>query len=323
MGVVREGSLVGMHTLTDALRHFLAAVGVAALLGAVAGAQDLEPRAYSPSPVGTTFAGFAFGRSSGDISFDPTIPITNAHATVDSSGFGVGQTFGLLGRQAMLTAALPYAWGNGYGDVGNDAASVYRSGLADIKMRLSVNLVGVPAMSVKEFAREKHRNFIVATSLSVTAPSGQYDGTKLVNLGTNRWSFKPEVGISYPVRKVDLDVYAAAQFFTTNSNFYTGGAVRTQQALLSLQGHVSYTVRQRLWLAVDGTWYGGGAASLNGGAPTGRQGNSRLGGTVSMPLAKGQSVKVTYSSGVSGRVGAKFDTIGVGWQYVWFDKRRK
>jgi hypothetical protein len=291
------------------------------LLSAAAGAQDLEPRAYSASPVGTSFVGLGYGRSSGDVSFDPTIPITNAQATFNSVALGVGQTFGVLGRQAMFTAALPYAWGNGTGDVGNDQASVYRSGLVDAKTRISLNLKGVPAMTPREFATRPHRSLIIATSLSMTSPSGQYGNTKLINLGTNRWSFKPEIGMSYQVKKLYLDFYAGTWFFTENRSFYTGQSTRSQDPLVSLQAHVSYTVQPRLWVAFDSTWYGGGAVSVDGGAPMAREGNSRLGGTVSLPLQKGQSLKVSYSSGVTGNIGANFSSLSVGWQFVWIDHR--
>src|SRR5271163_839595 len=131
-----------MPALIDELRPMvtgfrIAALGLASLLSVSAGAQDLEPRAYSPSPVGTSFAGLSYGRTSGNVSFDPTVPITDAQATLDSVGVGVGQTFGLLRRQAMFTAALPYGWGTGTGEVGNGEQSVYRSGLADVRTRFS------------------------------------------------------------------------------------------------------------------------------------------------------------------------------------------
>ena len=299
----------------------VAGFALALLFSGVSGAQDLEPRAYSASPVGTTFAGVGFGRSSGDISFDPTVPITNAQATLYSPALGVGQTFGVFGRQALFTAALPYAWGTASGDVGNQQQSVYRSGLADVKTRFSVILRGSPAMSVREFAKRSHRKFIIGSSLSITAPSGQYGSTKLINIGTNRWSFKPELGVSYPVKKFDLDLYASGLFFTTNHNFYTGQSVRVQAPLTAIQAHVSYTLRPRLWAAFDATWYGGGAVTVDGGTPSERQSNSRLGATISLPLQKQQSLKINYSSGVSGNIGSKFNTIAVGWQYVWFDHR--
>src|ERR1700730_3994557 len=114
---------------------FLRLMLTSVLLISEARGQDLEPRAYSASPVGTSFFGVGFNRSSGDISFDPTVPITNAKATLYSPGLGLGQTFGVFGRQALLTVALPYAWGNASGDVGNGEESIYRSGLADVKAR--------------------------------------------------------------------------------------------------------------------------------------------------------------------------------------------
>ena len=309
-----------MSVLTRVLWNLPLGVGILLSVGKMS-AQDLEPRAYSASPIGTSFVGVGFGRSSGDISFDPTIPITNVKATVYSPALGLGQTFGVLGRQALLTVALPYAWGNVTGDVGNEEGSVYRSGLADVKARFSINLRGSPAMTPKEFAKRPQRSFIIGTSLTMTAPAGQYSGEKLINLGTNRWSFKPEVGVSYPVKKLDLDLYAGAWFFTDNGDFYPGQLSRSQALLTAIQAHVSYTVRRGLWVAVDSTWYGGGASTVEGGTPTERQSNSRLGATASLPLAKGQSIKIAYSSGVSGTIGSKFNTISGGWQYVWFDHR--
>lgn len=291
---------------------------VAMLFGSAHGlAQDLEPRVYSASPVGTSFLQFAFSRSSGDVTFDPTIPITNVHATFYSPSVGVSHTFGLFGRQTLLSAAVPYAWGNVNGDVGTQSGMVYRSGLADMRLRYAVNLHGSPAMSAKEFARNRHRDYIIATSLTVQAPSGQYGSTKLINIGTNRWAFKPELGFSYPVKKLYLDLYAGAWLYGGNNNYYPGSATRSQQPLTSLQAHVSYTVRPALWAAFDGTWYSGGAVSLNGGPATDRQSNTRIGATVSFPLPARQSIKVAWSSGVSGRIGADFSTLTISWQHVW------
>ena len=298
--------------------RLLLAVGLSSSVSCLA--QDLEPRAYSASPIGTNFVLAGFGRSSGDITFDPAVPITNVNGTFYTPVLGLGHTFGLFGRQALATAALPYAWGDLSGDVGEQRASVHRSGLADARARLSVNLRGNPAQTPQEFARRKHQDFIIGTSLSVIAPSGQYDNTKLVNIGANRWAFKPEVGFSLPVKKVDLDLYAAVWLYTANASFYTGTVDRTQSPLTALQAHVSYTVRRGLWVAVDSTWYGGGSTRNNGGPPSERQENSRLGATLSLPVGKQQSLKISYSSGVSGTIGSKFTTISGGWQYVWFDR---
>jgi hypothetical protein len=186
-----------------------------------------------------------------------------------------------------------------------------------MRFRYSINLHGSPAQSPKEFKPKSH-DYVIGTSLAVQAPSGQYGSTKLINIGTNRWAFKPEVGFSYPVRKLFLDLYAGATFFGDNGNYYPGTSDRSQKPLTALQAHVSYTVRRGLWAAFDATWYGGGAVSLNGGPSTDRQSNSLVGGTVSLPLPGKQSIKVAYSSGVSGRIGADFSTLTVSWQRIWF-----
>jgi hypothetical protein len=308
-------------TLVVRVGCLLVTLGLVLLEGPRGLAQDLEPRAYSASPVGTRFAGVGFGRSSGDITFDPSIPITDVNATFYTPVLGLGTTFDLFGRQALITAGLPYAWGNVSGNVGEQRGSVYRSGLTDIRTRLSVNLRGNPAQTPAEFARRQHRDFIIGTSVTVIAPSGQYGNTKLINIGGNRWAFKPEVGFSWPVKKLDLDLYGAVWLYTANASFYPGQAYRTQSPLAALQAHVSYTVRRGLWFAFDSTWYGGGSTTTSGGAPTERQANTRLGVTASLPLTKQQSVKLTYSSGVSGTIGSSFNTVSAGWQYVWFRHR--
>jgi len=289
------------------------------LMAPLAG-QDLEPRAYSASPTGLNFLVVGFGRSSGGIAFDPAIPITNAHADIYSPVFGLGRTFGLFGRQALITAALPYAFGSASGNVGPQLqqASVTRSGLADFRAKFSIILHGSPALSPQEFAKTNHHSLLIGASLSLQAPTGQYSSTKLINLGTNRWALRPELGMSYPWKKFYFDLYAGAWFFTTNNNFFPGNSVREQDPLPSLQAHISYTFRQRLWLALDGTWYTGGDTSVNGGPPQGRQNSSRLGVTCSFPVGKKQSLKVAYSDGVTTRFGTNFSTVTVAWQIRWF-----
>ncbi|HEY1251428.1 MAG TPA: transporter [Thermoanaerobaculia bacterium] len=303
--------------------RFLAALAASALGAAVtgagvAGAQDLEPRAYSASPVGLNFAVLGYVYSTGDIVFDPSLPITNASARINAVALGYGRTFALFGRQALVTAVLPYAWGNAEGDVGEEHRAITRSGLADLKAKFSVNLLGNPAVTPAEFARERHDRVLVAASLALSAPSGQYDETKLINLGTNRWAFKPELGVAVPWKSFDFDAYAGVILFTRNPRFYPGASTRDQDPLATIQAHASYTFRPGLWLAADFTWYSGGAAHVDDGPAVGRQDNTRIGGTLAIPLGRQHSVKVAYSRGASVRVGQDFETFGVAWQFRWF-----
>ncbi|HEX2329445.1 MAG TPA: transporter [Candidatus Angelobacter sp.] len=284
-------------------------------------AQELEPRAYSASPTGANFVVLGFARSSGEVVFDPSIVVTDAHATIHSPVLGLGRTFGAFGRQALVTAALPYAYGRIDGKVGPQLqqASITRSGLADLRAKFSINLRGSPAQNPVEFAKSQHHSTIIAASMTFQVPTGQYGADKLINLGTNRWAFRPELGVSYPWKKFYFDFYAGAWFFTANSRFFPGHSFKEQNPLAGLQGHISYSIRPRLWIAFDGTWYDGGDSIVNGGPPTGRQNNTRAGVTGSLPLTKNQSVKISYSNGVTARVGTKFNTISAAWQFLWFD----
>lgn len=283
-------------------------------------AQQLEPRAYSPSPIGTSFLAVGFTRSSGGVTFDPTVPVTDVQATLYSSFLGIGRTFGLFGRQSLVNAALPYVWGNISGQVGEQSGAISRSGLAPAHFRFAFNILGSPALKPREFAAAKHDKFILAVSVSVDTPTGQYSSAKLINLATNRWAFRPEIGFSQPIKKLNVDLYTAANLFTRNNAYFPGNSTRSQDLLGSIQAHLSYTVRRGLWVAFDSTWYGGGAVHLNGGPGMSRQSSTRMGGTVSLPIGKVQSIKIAYSSGVTARVGQSFKSVGVSWQCIRFDK---
>jgi hypothetical protein len=199
------------------------------------------------------------------------------------------------------------------------ARTVSRSGLADTRVRFSVNLRGNDAMRLGEFVKAP-RKAIVGASVTMLVPTGEYDRTKLINLGNHRWAFKPEVGLAVPIGRWDIDAYSGVWLFTANDDFFPGGKERTQDPILAIQGHVSYTFKPRLWLAVDSTWYSGGTSRVDAGEPTAAVANSRLGATLSIPASRRQSFKIAYSNGVSVRTGTDFSTIAVGWQFLHFRK---
>ena len=281
--------------------------------------QDLEPKAYSASPVGTAFLVAGFARSTGSVLTDPTVPIRDIDAKINGLPLAVGYTFGLFGKLALVTAALPYTWGDVSGKVFEEDRAITRSGLTDARVKLSVNVVGNPAMGARAFAKTP-RKTILGASLTTTVPSGQYDGAKLINLGTNRWGFKPEIGVAVPKGHWDFDAYVGVWLFTDNGDYFPGGQTRSQSPVVAVQGHTSYTFRPRLWAAVDATWYNGGEATVEGGPPSGGMNNSRLGATLSFPASRFQSFKIAYSSGLSVRTGSNFRTLSMGWQWIRFTK---
>ena len=108
--------------------------------------------------------------------------------------------------------------------------------------------------------------------------------------------------------------------FTANDQFYQGDSTRTQEPLFVVQGHASYNITPRVWAAVDATWYGGADVHVDGGPPSARQNNARLGATLALPVVTRHSLKLAYSTGASTRTGANFTTVAVAWQYLWFDR---
>jgi Putative MetA-pathway of phenol degradation len=292
------------------------ATAILALAATRVAAQELEPQAYSPNPSGMDFLLVGFGRTTGSVVFDPSLPIKDVRARINGTTLLYGHTFGLWGRSASAGLGLPYVWGTVAGEVQEERREIRRSGLADMRARLAVNLLGGPAMALPEFVRRRPRTTLGA-SLVVAAPSGQYDPAKLVNIGANRWSLKPEIGVAHPTGRWTLETYLGAWFFTDNRQYY-GGQEREQSPLGTVQAHVSYTFKPRLWLAGDATFYTGGRTTVGGKVNADLQKNSRLGLTLAVPIGRNHSVKASWATGVSTRIGADFDTLSVGYQYLRF-----
>jgi hypothetical protein len=281
----------------------------------MAHAQDIEPRAYSNSPVGVNFliAGYAY--TEGAVPFDASLPVKNAQLKTSSGVLAYARVLDLGGLSGKFDAIVPYTFLSGTADVLGQPVERKVDGFADPKFRLSVNLYGAPALTLKEF-KDFEQDLIVGASLQVSVPSGQYDDSRVVNIGTNRWSFKPEVGISQALGPWTLEFQAAATLFTDNKDFY-GGNTRAQDPIYSMQGHVIYGFRSGIWGSVDATYFTGGRTTLNGVQGNDLQQNWRVGGTLAFPVDVHNSVKLYVSSGVSARTDNNYDLIGIAWQYRW------
>ncbi len=296
------------------------AIAILVLPLTAADAQTLDPRAYVATPVASNLVVFGVTRSVGGVLVDPSLPIEDVHAKSTVATIGYVRVFGLLRRQASVYAVIPYAWGKVSGQVGDGFGQTSRSGLADAVFRFNFHFVGNPAMTPMEFLKARKRT-IVGASLTVAPPSGQYYPEKLINLSTNRWAFKPEIGISHPAGRWLLDAYAGLWCYTSNSRFYPGTATKSQHPVASFQAHVSYNLTLRAWAAFDATWYRGGRTSLNGVAKADLQNNTRLGATLSLPVGRRHSVKAAYSWDIATAAGTGFDTLSIGWQVAWLDRQ--
>jgi hypothetical protein len=286
-------------------------------------AQDLDPRAYARVPINATTVIMGYSFSQGGVVTDPTFPLEDLEARVHAASLGVAHSFSFFGLTSQALVALPVSWVSGSAKINGQPQTAYRSGLADARIRLSVLFLGAPAATVAQLQKAP-RKTVLGASINIVAPTGQVFEDKLINIGANRWSFRPELALSQPVgKRWLLDIYAGVWFFTDNRNFYPGDALREQAAMGAFQGHFSYNISPRAWVALDATFYRGGQSTVNGKINDDRQSNSRIGATMVLPVGKRHSIRLAVSRGAIVRIGQNFNTASVGWQSSWIKKPQK
>lgn len=319
-------------TLQRAIRHSVTKISrgirifFLCFLPVLGKAQDLAPRAYLITPVHSNAVTLSYSFFSGELLLDGAVPITGATARVHVSVFSLTHSLRVFGRSANFSASLPYGVGNFRGIVVGAETKAYRSGTFDSSYRFSINLKGGPAMDVRDF-REWKQKTLLGVSFKFVAPTGQYDPGKLLNYGANRWAFKPEFGVSRRWAHWVVDGYGAVWIFTANRNLFSGNQfspgknTQTQSPTFAFEGHVSYDVKPRLWASLDANFWVGGKSSLNGVEnPNTLQRNSRIGGTVSIPVSKHQSFKFSYNRGAYITYGGNYQNVSAGWQYSWLGR---
>ena len=310
------------HALSESVFDQWVRLGLLAVLtssATVANAQDLVPGAYTPAPVGVNILTVSTVFSKGGIAFDPSLPVEDGDASVGMAAAGLSRTLNIAGRFASVSLGVPFVVGHVEGQVLGQFQEASRAGLADLPARVAINLYGAPAMTLQQFAAYRPTT-IVGVSLSVGAPVGEYDPDRYINLGSNRWSFRPEVGISRTRGRWTFEGDIGSVFFTDNTNF-VNESTREQALILAFQGHLIYTIRPGFWFAGDGNYWKGGRTTTNGTRSAYEQKNSRLGITAAVPIHRAQ-LRVSYSLGAYTTVGGDFHSIGMSYSYAWLPRPR-
>ena len=275
----------------------------------------MEPRAYSNAPIGMNFLIMGYGYSDGALFFDPSLPVTDAQMKVNLGVFAVAHTFAIAGQSAKFAVVMPYAGLHANGYVSGSYQTRAVDGPADPSFAITINLSGAPALPLSEF-RSYQQDTIIGVTFKVIAPWGQYDSDKLLNIGTNKWAFKSELGISQALGSWIVEGAAAVELFTSNDDFY-GGQKLVEDPIYSAQAHVVYNFHSGLWAAADATYYTGGQSSVNGVANNNKLENWRFGLTLALPINKANAIKLAASTGVSTRTGSDFTAYLLAWQYRW------
>jgi hypothetical protein len=282
----------------------------------VANAQELEPRAYANLPVGANAFAAVYGYASGNILTDPSKPIKGAKLRSHNLGLGYVRTFGLLKRLARMQVSIPLIFLAGKGTLNGRDTSIARSGFGDARIRLGINLIGSPALDRKHFSIY-NQNTILGVSLVTSVPTGLYYKEKIFNLGSHRWAFKPEIGISRRFKHVYAEAYAGVWFYTKNKR-YLVDKIQEQEPVLTMQAHLCYYFKNQMWLGVNGNWFNGGMTKVNGVASGNLEDNWRVGGTWSFPVARAHSLKLQVHVGAFTNTGYDYNIISLAYQYLFF-----
>ncbi len=120
-----------------------------------------------------------------------------------------------------------------------------------------------------------------------------------------------------------MDAYGGVWFFTGNNAYYPGQVSRTQLPIGAVEGHLGYYVKPRLWVSLDVNFWSGGRSRVGGVERSDQERDSRVGGTVSVPITRHVAIKLSYSAGAYVTVGGcAYQTLSAAWQYSWISHPR-
>lgn len=280
-----------------------------------ASAQELELRTYANAPVGMNFIAAGYGRSAGNVLLDPSLPIEDLDADLDVLFLRYTRTLSLFGKASKVKVLLPYSRGRWTGKLEGVPRERELAGPGDALLSLEVNFVGAPALRPAEF-RDYRQRTIVGASLRLTVPTGEYDSARLINLGSNRWTARAELGVSRALGSWVVELSGNAWLYRDNDNFF-GGNTLSQDNFYALKGHAIHNLRPGFWMGL-GLGYGtGGRTFVNDDPRNTAQRNWRFGGTLVYPLGPRDGLSFTFVSGTARGAGADFDVLSLAYQHAW------
>jgi hypothetical protein len=278
-------------------------ISLALLISPNAHAQEIEARAYSNAPIGINFltGGLAQAKS--------------GSYTLNTQALSLTHVIDVAGQSGRLTLVLPYAELSGTGQVGAQTINASAEGLSDPLIKASVNLYGAPALTNSEFINYQ-QDLIIGASIAASIPWGKYNSNQMINVGANRSLIQPAMGLSQAVGPWRLELAGMATIYTSNNN-YMGSNTLSQSPIYSGETHLIYYFPSTAWISADATYFTGGQTYLNGLPVNGTQENWRFGSTLSYPLDKSNSIRLSASKGVYSRTDTSYNAVGISWQYRW------
>jgi hypothetical protein len=282
--------------------------------------EDMEPRRWAHLPIDANFIGSAYAYTEADIGFDPVLKIENGQMEMHTWAAKYIRTFALFEKTARVDLLQIYQKGRWTGLLDGVPTTVKRSGWYDTNLRFAINLYGSPPLKVKEYAAYRaatEAETIVGAGLSVQLPTGDYMADKLINLGTNRFTFRPQLGIVYSWGDWSLETTGLVALYTDNNEFFNGKKLE-QAPLFIIHSHLIYTFHPGVWTGASAGYDYGGQSTVDGASKDDRKQNLYWAFSFGFPVSRRLSVKTAYiGSRTQEATGVDSDTFSLGFSAFW------
>jgi hypothetical protein len=281
---------------------------------AVVLAQFTDAHSYDNAPIGINQIELSYTYARANTSIDNSLIIAGAQLNLNQGAVDYTRYFGFFRHTAWVEAGVPIAGLSGSISGTNIQGST--TGVGDSSYEFATLLVGGPALHPAEFQSYTPRT-TVGLSLTATARTGFYDSTKVLNLGSDRWSFKPELALSHPfAQKWQADLYANAYFYTDNTSYH-GKELLRQQPLPGFEGHISYSFNDRVWWSVDTRYSFRGTTFVDGMDQDNAQQNFALGSELNVSINGRNSMLFEFAKALVHNNGPAVAGFSVKYYYTW------
>lgn len=277
-------------------------------------------RRWNHLPIDRNFVTANYARTDGDIAFDPVLRIENAKVEMDTWLLGYIRTFELLDRTARVEIRQAWQAGDWTGVVNGTPTSISREGWADTFVRLAVNLLGSPPMAGKDYVEYRAATTvetIVGAALGVQIPTGEYLEDKLINLGTNRFTFRPQLGVQHQHYNWTFEVTGMAMIYTENTSFFDGNLFE-QDPFYTIDGSFEYRFQSGIWASASAGIGVGARSTVNSIEKDDYKENYVWAVSAGFPLTRWLGFKATYlETDHWAEVGTSSQTVSVGLVGAW------
>jgi hypothetical protein len=278
------------------------------------------PRQWSHLPKGINVAGVAYAYTEADITVDPVLRLEDAEMELDTWAAKYIQTLEMFDKSARVDITQAYQEGRWTGLLNGVPAATSRHGLSVTFVRLAVNLYGAPPLSGKEYGtyrRGADPETIIGAGLAVRLPTGDYMEDKLINLGKNRFTIRPQIGVQHTRGKWSTELTGEVAFYTENDELFNGNKLE-QDPLYIIHGHLIHTFNPGHWAGVSFGYDYGGESTINGVEKDDRRQDIALALNYVYPINRRSGIKVAYiGTRTQESVGQDTDTLTAGFSILW------